>query len=77
MKGKKGKRRRWVRYHAKTVIARRPYIFRQRLRSGGLWRVRLVFLGKPPHRRTFSCWIQFRTKSKKSRQVCPRGAVRL
>jgi hypothetical protein len=73
----KKKGRRWVRYHAKTVIARRPYIFRQRLRSNGLWRVRLVFLGKPPHRRTFSCWIQFKTSSKRTRQVCPRGAVRL
>ena len=73
----KKKGRRWVRYHAKTVIARRPYVFRQRLRSGGLWRVRLVFLGKPPHRRTFSCWIQFRTTSARTRQVCPRGGVRL
>jgi hypothetical protein len=72
---KKG--RRWIRYHAKTVIARRPFVFRQRLRSNGLWRVRLVFLGKPPHRRTFSCWIQFRTTSKRTRQICPRGGVRL
>jgi hypothetical protein len=73
---KKKKGRRWIRYHAKTVVARRPYVFRQRLRSHGLWRVRLVYLGKPPHRRTFSCWWQFRTTSKRVRLVCPRGAVR-
>jgi Bacterial Ig domain len=73
----KKKGRRWVRYHAKTVVARRPYVVRQRLRSNGLWRVRVVFLGKPPHRRTFSCWIQFRTTGAATRQVCPRGAVRL
>ncbi|HEV2813540.1 MAG TPA: hypothetical protein VGW10_09835 [Solirubrobacteraceae bacterium] len=72
----KKKGRRWIRYHAKTVVARRPIFFRQRLRAHGLWRVRLVYLGKPPVRKTFTCWIQFRTTSKRTRLVCPRGAVR-
>jgi hypothetical protein len=70
------KGRRWIRYHAKTVVARRPIFFRQRLRSKGLWRVRLVYLGKPPVRLTYTCWIQFRTTSTRTRLVCPRGAVR-
>ncbi|HEX2086446.1 MAG TPA: hypothetical protein VHF89_12240 [Solirubrobacteraceae bacterium] len=74
---KKKKGRRWIRYHAKTVVARgRPIFFRQRLRSHGLWRVRLVYLGKPPVRKTFTCWTQFHTRRGGSRLVCPRGAVR-
>jgi hypothetical protein len=72
----KKKGRRWIRYHAATKAARRPWAFRQRLRSGGLWRVRLVYLGKPPFRRTFTCWTVFRTTSKRTRLACPRGAVR-
>ncbi len=76
-KVKVGRRFRWIRYHAKTVTARgRTINFRQRLRSGGLWRVRLVYLGKPPVRKTFTCWTQFRTSSTKTKLVCPRGAVR-
>jgi hypothetical protein len=75
-KTKVGKRFKWIRYHAKTVVARRPIFFRQRLRRGGLWRVRLVYLGKPPVRKTFTCWIQFRTTSTKTKLVCPRGAVK-
>jgi hypothetical protein len=73
---RKKKGRRWIRYHAATKVARRPYVFRQRLKGPGLWRVRLVYLGKPPVRKTFTCWLQFRTSSKKTKQVCPRGAVK-
>jgi hypothetical protein len=76
-KTKVGKRFKWIRYHAKTVVARRPIFFKQKLRRSGLWRVRLVYLGKPPVRKTFTCWLQFRTTSSKTRQVCPRGAVKL
>ena len=75
-KTKVRKRFKWVRYHARTVVARRPIFFRQKLRSSGVWRVRLVYLGKPPVRKTFTCWVQFRTTSAKTRQVCPRGAVK-
>jgi hypothetical protein len=78
VRGRGGKRRyKWVRYHAKTVVARgRPIFFRQRLRRGGLWRVRLVYLGKPPVRKSFTCWVQFRTTSRRTKLVCPRGAIR-
>ena len=72
---KRGKRRPWVRVHAKTVLARRPFIVRQRLRFPGNWRVRLVFLGKPPHRLTVSCWMHFSTRNSRVRFKCPRGAV--
>jgi hypothetical protein len=71
---KKG--RRWIRYHAKTVIARRPYVVRQKLRRHGLWRVRLVYLGKPPVRKTASCWTVFNSRRGNARVVCPRGAVK-
>ena len=74
-KRKRGKRRKWVRVHAKTVLARRPFVVRQRLRFGGNWRVRLVFLGKPPHRLTVSCWMHFSTRNSRVRFKCPRGAV--
>ncbi|MDQ5807669.1 MAG: hypothetical protein M3320_03240 [Actinomycetota bacterium] len=76
-KTKVGRRFKWIRYHAKTVVARgRTINFRQRLRRPGLWRVRLVYLGKPPVRKTFTCWTEFRTSSTRTKLVCPRGAVR-
>jgi hypothetical protein len=68
--------RRWKRMHAKAVLARRPFVVRQRLRRAGLWRVRAVYLGRPGIPRTPSCWTVFRTSSTKTTLVCPRGAVR-
>ncbi|HEV2813539.1 MAG TPA: hypothetical protein VGW10_09830, partial [Solirubrobacteraceae bacterium] len=70
------RRGKWKRIHAKSTAARRPFRFRQRLRFAGLWRVRLVYLGKAPVKRTASCWLVFNTKSAKTKTKCPRGAVR-
>ena len=74
-KRKRGKRRKWVRVHAQTKSARSPWVVRQRLRFRGTWRMRLVFLGKPPHKLTRSCWMYFSTRNKRVRFQCPRGTV--
>lgn len=68
--------RRWKRFHGKTVIARRPFRVKQKLRRPGQWRVRALYLGRPGIKRTASCWVLFHTRSTKTRLSCPRGAVR-
>ena len=77
VKGKKGKKKtKWVRYHAKAVMARSPFIVKQKLRRHGKWRVRALYLGTTGIPKTPSCWTEFKTRSKKSKLVCPKGAIR-
>ena len=77
VKNKKGKKKtKWVRYHGKAVMARSPFMVKQKLRRHGKWRVRALYLGTTGIPETPSCWTEFKTRSKKKKLVCPKGAVR-
>jgi hypothetical protein len=54
--------RRWKKIHGGLKAANKPggFTFSQRLKYGGQWRVRVVFLGKAPYRKTASKWVRFR-----------------
>ena len=45
----------------------------QTLKYAGRWRVRVVYDGTRPYRRTRSCWVYFSTSSAKTRGACARG----
>jgi hypothetical protein len=51
---------RWKKVHGAARNANRPFTFKQRLKYGGRWRVRVVYQGKRPFRSTASKWIAFR-----------------
>jgi hypothetical protein len=56
---RKGK---WKKIHAGTKAANKPsgFVFSQRLKFGGAWRVRVTFDGKPPYKKTVGKWITFK-----------------
>jgi hypothetical protein len=54
---RKGK---WKKIHGAAKNANKPFVFKQRLRYSGRWRVRVVYKGQRPFRKTTSKWITFR-----------------
>jgi hypothetical protein len=54
---RKGK---WRKVHGAAKDANKPFKFKQRLRSSGQWRVRIVYKGKRPFKKSVSKWIVFR-----------------
>ena len=64
---------RWRKVHGGSRNAHRPFVFHQRLKYPGSWRVRIVYEGKRPYRRTRSCWVYFNTSSAKARGGCATG----
>jgi hypothetical protein len=64
---------RWKKVHGGSRNAHRPFVFHQRLKYAGRWRVRVVYDGKRPYRRTRSCWVYFSTSSAKARGGCATG----
>jgi hypothetical protein len=67
----------WKKVHGGARNANKTFRFKQKLRFGGSWRMRVVYQGKRPYRRTTSCWLQFSTSGKRAKQVCPKGAARV
>ncbi|HEX8121730.1 MAG TPA: hypothetical protein VF549_10755 [Solirubrobacteraceae bacterium] len=61
---------RWKKIHGGSRNAHRPFVFRQSLKYAGRWRVRVVYDGQRPYRRTRSCWAYFSTSSARVRQTC-------
>lgn len=51
---------RWKKMHSGLKNANKPFTFRQTLRYRGRWRVRVVYLGKPPFKKTVGTWKRFR-----------------
>jgi hypothetical protein len=64
---------RWKKVHGGSRNAHRPFVFHQSLKYAGKWRVRIVYDGTRPYRRTRSCWVYFSTTSAKTRGACARG----
>jgi hypothetical protein len=64
---------RWKKVHGGSRNAHRPFVFHQTLKYAGRWRVRVVYDGKRPYRRTRSCWVYFSTSSAKVRPTCGAG----
>ncbi|HEX2086445.1 MAG TPA: glycosyl hydrolase [Solirubrobacteraceae bacterium] len=64
---------RWKKVHGGSRNAHRPFVFHQTLKYAGRWRVRVVYDGKRPYRRTRSCWVYFSTSSAKVRPTCGTG----
>lgn len=64
---------RWTKVHTGSRYANKPFVFRQSLRYAGRWRVRVVYAGQKPYRRTQSCWVYFSTASTKVRPTCGAG----
>ena len=64
---------RWKKIHGGSRNAHRPFVFHQTLKYAGAWRVRIIYEGKRPYRKTKSCWIMFRTSSAKVRSTCGTG----
>jgi hypothetical protein len=64
---------RWRKIHGGSRNAHRPFAFHQKLKYAGRWRVRVVYDGKRPYRRTRSCWVYFSTSSTKARGGCASG----
>lgn len=56
---RKGK---WKKIHGGAKNANRPFAFRQKLKYKGQWRVRLVYSGKAPYKKTVSKWVRFRVR---------------
>ena len=65
--------RRWKKVHGGSRNAHRPFVFHQTLRYAGRWRVRVVYDGARPYRKTKSCWVYFSTSSAKARGACASG----
>ena len=63
----------WRKVHGGSRNAHRPFVFHQTLKYAGRWRVRVVYEGKRPYRRTSSCWVYFSTSSAKARGGCATG----
>jgi hypothetical protein len=63
----------WRRVHGGSRNAHRPFVFHQTLRYPGSWRVRVVYDGKRPYRKTSSCWILFNTSSARVKPTCKAG----
>ena len=53
---------RWKKIHGGARNANKPFRFTQRLRYRGAWRVRAVYKGKRPFRRSASPWKRFRVR---------------
>ena len=65
---------RWKKIHGGSRNAHRPFAFHQTLKYAGKWRVRVVYDGQRPYRRTRSCWVYFSTSSSaKVRPSCGRA----
>jgi hypothetical protein len=64
---------RWKKIHGGSRNAHRPFAFHQRLKYAGKWRVRIVYEGQRPYRRTKSCWAYFSSSSSKIRYSCATG----
>ena len=54
--------RRWRKMHGAARNANKPFAFSQRLARSGQWRVRVVFKGSRPFKRSASRWIRFRVR---------------
>ena len=56
---RKGK---WKKIHGGMKAANKPagFSFAQKLKYGGAWRVRIVFQGKKPYKKTASKWLSFK-----------------
>ena len=56
---RKGK---WKKIHAGTKAANKPsgFVFSQKLKFAGQWRVRVIFEGKAPYKKTVGKWIKFK-----------------
>ncbi len=64
---------RWTKVHGGSRNAHRPFVFHQTLKYAGRWRVRVVYDGQRPYRRTQSCWVMLSTASAKARPTCGTG----
>ena len=67
------RRGRWKKIHGGSRNAHRPFVFHQSLKYRGRWRVRVIYEGQRPYRKTSSCWIYFSTSSTKVRNTCGAG----
>jgi hypothetical protein len=50
----------WKKIHGAASNANKPFQFKQTLRYKGQWRVRIVYKGAKPFKRTASKWITFK-----------------
>jgi hypothetical protein len=50
----------WKKLHGAAKNANKPFQFKQTLRYKGQWRVRIVYKGVKPFKRTVSKWITFK-----------------
>jgi hypothetical protein len=50
----------WKKVHGAAKNANKPFSFKQKLRFGGQWRVRVVYKGIKPFKKTTSKWITFK-----------------
>jgi hypothetical protein len=64
---------RWKKVHGGSRNAHRPFVFHQTLKYAGKWRVRVVYDGQRPYKKTRSCWVYFSTASAKVRPTCGYG----
>jgi hypothetical protein len=63
----------WKKIHGGSRNAHRPFAFHQSLKYSGRWRVRVVYDGQRPYRKTRGCWVYFSTSSTKARPACGTG----
>lgn len=60
VKGKKRYVSRYVTFHKGGSIASKPFTFRQKLKRKGRWRVRVLYDGAPPLKKTTTRWTVFK-----------------
>ena len=58
----KNKKRQWRKLSGGLARAHKPFVFRAAPRRKGAWRVRVVYVGQAPYKRTASPWVAFRLK---------------
>ena len=64
---------RWTKIHGGSRNANRPFVFHQTLKYRGRWRVRVIYEGQRPYKRTRGCWVYISTSSAKARPACGSG----
>ena len=61
---------RWKNVHGGSRNANRPFVFHQKLKYAGRWRVRIAYMGQKPYKKAKTCWITFSTSSANVRSAC-------
>jgi hypothetical protein len=56
------RKKKWKKIHGASKNANKPFTFKQKLKYKGQWRVRVVYTGKAPFKKSVSKWVKFRVR---------------